>query len=160
MVSSQLDGILLDQSSTHSESIVGRRELLASGIQHFRQHIFLACFFSTAFSHFIFLFHFLVLLVAFFRAKYRAFSAVGSSVEQSRSFFGVLHRNGELPGSQLLFRDGRIWILVSVRYDRWARSTDFIAFSVVSLLEMRPDLIRIQPRTRIPILRIRVVSNL
>ena len=65
-------------------------ELLASGIQHFRQHIFLACFFSTAFSHFIFLFHFLVLLVAFFRAKYRSFSGVGSSVEQSRSFRGVL----------------------------------------------------------------------
>ena len=63
-------------------------------------------------------------------------------------------------GSQLLFCERRIWILVYLRYDRWARSTDFIAFSVVSLLEMRPDLIRIQPRTGITILRIRVVSQL
>ena len=63
-------------------------------------------------------------------------------------------------GSQLLFCERRIWILVYLRYDRWARSTGFIAFSVVSHSEMQPGLIRMQPRTGITILLTRVVSQL
>ena len=62
-------------------------------------------------------------------------------------------------GSQLLFCDRRIWILVYLRYDRWARSTEFIAFSVVSHSKMQPVLIRMQPRTGRTILLTRNVGK-
>ena len=55
-------------------------------------------------------------------------------------------------GSQLLFCDRRIWILVSLGYNRWARLTEFIAFSVVSLWEM-------WPRTGQTLLPTRIVSQ-